>query len=191
MAPPFITSERIRLRRAALFLLDLVFPLYTFALTRERRQYWQILPARRAAKLFVALFLVLSGVPFFVDLLAGGIYPFGWILLLAMTLGALRVITVLVELRRPRFIVVSMLMILAVFLSFGRLPPQERTPEFTRSRIAIDFASLHGENQLGSASEFVVLVVTDERFVDVEMTEELQGVPRVFASDLVRVLEDA
>ena len=138
MAPPFITSERIRLRRAALFLLDLVFPLYTFALTRERRQYWQFLPARRAAKLFVALFLVLSGVPFFVDLLAGGIYPFGWILLLAMTLGALRVITVLVELRRPRFIVVSILMILAVFLSFGRLPRQERTPEFTRRRIAID-----------------------------------------------------
>jgi hypothetical protein len=112
--------------------------LYTFALTRERRQYWQFLPARRAAKLFVALFLVLSGVPFFVDLLAGGIYPFGWILLLAMTLGALRVITVLVELRRPRFLVVSILMILAVFLSFGRLPRQERTPEFTRRRIAID-----------------------------------------------------
>jgi hypothetical protein len=112
--------------------------LYTFALTRERRQYWHFLPARRAAKLFVALFLVLSGVPFFVDLLAGGIYPFGWILLLAMTLGALRVITVLVELRRPRFLVVSILMILAVFLSFGRLPRQERTPEFTRRRIAID-----------------------------------------------------
>jgi hypothetical protein len=126
MAPPFLASERIRLRRAALLLLDLVFPLYTFGLTRERRQYWQSLPARRAAKLFVALFLVLSSVPFFIDLLARGIYPFGWILVLAMTLGALRVITVLVELRRPRFIIVPILMILAVFFVV-RSPSTART----------------------------------------------------------------
>lgn len=142
MAAPLFTSERTRLRRAALFLLDVVFPLYTFGLTRERRQYWRLLPARRAAKLFVALFLVLSGVPFFIDLLAGGIYPFGWILVLAMTLGALRVIAVVVELRRPRFIVVPMLLILAAFLSFGRLPRQERTPEFMRRRPVIDGAYL-------------------------------------------------
>jgi len=75
VAPPSVNYKRIGLRRTAQWLLDLLFPLYTFGLTRERRRYWQLLPARRAAKLFVALFLILSGVAFFIDLLAGGIYP--------------------------------------------------------------------------------------------------------------------
>ena len=81
------THDRMSLRRTAVWLLDLVFPLYTFGLTRERRQYWQRLPAQRATKLFLALFLVLSGVPFFVDLLAGGIYPLWGVILVAVTLG--------------------------------------------------------------------------------------------------------
>lgn len=92
MAPPSLTRERISLRRTAQWLLDLLFPLYTFGLTRERRRYWQLLPARRAAKLFVALFLILSGVPFFLDLLAGGTYPLWGVLLFAVTLGTLRVV---------------------------------------------------------------------------------------------------
>lgn len=138
MAPPSLTHERVSLRRTGQWLLDLLFPLYTFGLTRERRRYWQLLPARRAAKLFVALFLVLSGVPFFLDLLAGGIYPLWGVLLFAVTLGGLRVVTILTELRRPRLMIVPMLMILAAFLLFARLPRQERTPEFTRQRTVMD-----------------------------------------------------
>ena len=133
-----VTHERMSLRRTALWLLDLVFPLYTFGLTRERRRYWQRLPALRATKLFLALFLVLSGVPFFVDLLAGGIYPLWGVILVAVTLGGLRVVTILTELRKPRFIVVPILLIFATFLLFARLPRQERPSEFTRHRIVID-----------------------------------------------------
>ena len=137
MAPPG-TQAWIRLRRAALSLIDLLFPLYTFGLTRERRRYWQLLPTWRAAKLFVALFLILGGVPFFLDLLAGGTYPLWGILLFAVMLGTLRVVTILIELRRPRLMVVPILMIFAAFVFFVRLPRQERTPEFARRRIVMD-----------------------------------------------------
>jgi hypothetical protein len=140
MAPPSVNHARIRLQRAALWLLDLLFPLYTFGLTRERRQYWQSLSARRAAKLFLALFLVLSSAAFFVDLLAGGIYPLWGVLLLALLLGGLRVVTIATELRRPRFMIVPILLMFAAFLLFGRLPRQQRTPEFTRQRTVMDVA---------------------------------------------------
>src|ERR1700754_2034462 len=120
------------LRRTALWLLDLIFPLYTFGFTRERRRYWQRLPARRATKVFLALFFVFSGVAFFLDLLAGGIYPSWGIILVAVTLGGLRVVTMLTELHKPRFIIVPILLIFATFLLFAHLPRQGRTPEFTR-----------------------------------------------------------
>lgn len=126
------------LRRTALWLLDLIFPLYTFGFTRERRRYWQRLPARRATKVFLALFFVLSGVAFFLDLLAGGIYPLWGIILVAVTLGGLRVVTMLTELHKPRFIIVPILLIFATFLLFAHLPRQGRTPEFTRHRTVID-----------------------------------------------------
>ena len=138
MAPPSGTHASIRLRRAALLFLDLLFPLYTFGLTRERRRYWRLLPTRRAAKLFVALFLVLGGVPFFLDLLAGGTYPLWVILLFAVMLGTLRVVTILTELRRPRLMIIPILMIFAAFVLFARLPQQERTAEFTRRRTIMD-----------------------------------------------------
>jgi Stage II sporulation protein E (SpoIIE) len=149
MARPSGTQAWIRLRRAALLLLDLIFPLYTFGLTRERRRYWQLLPTRRAAKLFVALFLVLGGVPFFLDLLAGGTYPLWGILLFAVMLGTLRVVTILIELRRPRLMLVPILMIFAAFVLFARLPRQERTLEFTRRRIVMDGAYIFLSIMLG------------------------------------------
>jgi hypothetical protein len=87
MAPSSVTPNRISLRRTGQWLLDLLFPLYTFGLTRDRKRYWQRLPARRAAKLFVALFFVLSGVAFFLDLLAVGIYPLWGVILVAVMMG--------------------------------------------------------------------------------------------------------
>src|ERR1700728_1018795 len=138
MAPSSVDPNRISLERTGHWLLDLLFPLYTFGLTRERKRYWQRLPTRRAAKLFVALFFVLSGGAFFLDLLAGCVYPFWGIISVAVMLGGLRVVTIQIEVRRPRFMIVPMLMILAAFLLFALLPRQERTPEFTRQRMAID-----------------------------------------------------
>jgi cytochrome c oxidase subunit IV len=149
MAPSSVTHASTRLRRIGQWLLDILFPLYTFGLTRERRRYWQSLPARRAAKLFGALFFVLSGVAFLLDLLAGGIYPLWGVLLLAMTLGGVRVVAILIEVRRPRFVIVPLLMILAAFVLFARLPRQARSPEFTRRRIVMDGSCLFVTSMLG------------------------------------------
>ena len=125
-------------RRTVLWLLDLIFPLYTFGSTRERRRYWQRLPASRGIKVFLALFFILSGVAFFLDILAGGIYPLWGVILVAVALGGLRVVAMLTELRKPRFIVVPILLIFATFFLFARLPRQERTAEFKRHRTVID-----------------------------------------------------
>jgi Stage II sporulation protein E (SpoIIE) len=68
----------------------------------------------------------------------GRIYPLWGVILVAVTLGGLRVVTILTELRKPRFIVVPILLIFATFLLLARLPRQERPPEFRRHRIVTD-----------------------------------------------------
>ena len=60
------------------------------------------------------------------------------ILLFAVTLGGLRVVTILTELRRPLLMIVPILMFFVAFFLFARLPQQARTPEFTRQRIVMD-----------------------------------------------------
>ena len=126
------------LRRAGLWLLDLLFPLYTIASTSERRHYWRTLPVWRAAKLFAAVFFILSGAAFFIDLSASGGYPLWAVLLLAAVLGGLHIIAILVELRSPRFVIFPMLMIVTACLLFARVPRQQRTQESTRHRIVLD-----------------------------------------------------
>jgi hypothetical protein len=149
MAASSAIVARTTLRRAGQWLLDLIFPLYTFGLTRQRRRYWQRLPARRAAKFFVALFLILSGVAFYLDLLAGGIYPLWGVLLVAITLGGLHIAVIIAEVRSPRFMVVPILMILAAFFCFSRLPRQQRNPEFSRQRVVLDATYLFVTMMLG------------------------------------------
>lgn len=166
-----MTRERTNLRRTALLLLDLIFPLYTFGLTRERRRYWQLLPARRAAKLFVALFLILSGLPFFLDLLAGGTYPLWGILLFAMTLGTLRVVTIFSELRRPRLMIIPILMIFATFYLFARLPRQDRSPDFARQRVVLDSSYVFLTIMLGY--RFFLSFTTTEGVAHVALQTEL------------------
>jgi hypothetical protein len=41
--------NRKKITRVARFFLELVYPLYGFASTPERRRYWRALPLRRAA----------------------------------------------------------------------------------------------------------------------------------------------
>lgn len=165
MPPSPVTHSRLSLRRTGQWLLDLLFPLYTFGLTQDRKRYWQRLPARRAAKLFVALFLVLSGVAFFLDLLAGGVYPLWGVILVAAMLGGLRVVTIQTELRRPRFMIVPMLMIFAAFLLFARLPRQERDPEFTRQRMVMDGTYL-----------FLTIMLSYRLFLSFATTEGIEHV---------------
>ena len=49
----------------------------------------------------------------------------------------------------------------------------------------------HGEHEFGSAGEFVMLVVADERLMDLEMIQEFEGVAGVFAGDLLNFFENA
>ena len=52
-------------------------------------------------------------------------------------------------------------------------------------------ALLEGEHEFRGASQFIVLVVADERLANVVVGEELLGVAGVLAGDLVHFLEDA
>ena len=52
-------------------------------------------------------------------------------------------------------------------------------------------AAFHGQHQFGGARQFIVLVIADERLMNFEMIEQLQGVPRIFAGDLVDFLQNA
>jgi hypothetical protein len=171
MAASAVIFARTTLRRAGQLLLDLIFPLYTFGLTRQRRRYWQHLPTRRAAKFFAALFLILSGVAFFLDLLAGGIYPLWGVLLMAITLGGLHIVVIVAEVRSPRFMVVPMFMILAAFLCFARLPRQPRTPEFSRQRVIMDATYLFVSMMLGY--RLFLSFTTTEGIAHVAMQTEL------------------
>ncbi len=51
-------------------------------------------------------------------------------------------------------------------------------------------ALLEGKDKLRGASQFIVFMVAEERFVNVVVGEELLGVAGVFAGDLVHFLED-
>ena len=44
-------------------------------------------------------------------------------------------------------------------------------------------------DQLRGAPRFVVFVIADERLVDLEVPEQIPGVPRVFAGDEIDALE--
>src|SRR5258708_10931885 len=52
-------------------------------------------------------------------------------------------------------------------------------------------ALLQPDDQFRRAGHFVVLVVADERFVNVVVIQELQRVARIFAGDLIDFLQDA
>ncbi len=52
-------------------------------------------------------------------------------------------------------------------------------------------AAFHGKHEFGSASDFVVVVITDEGFLNFKMIEQFQSVASIFAGDLIDFLEDA
>ncbi|HEY6388428.1 MAG TPA: PP2C family protein-serine/threonine phosphatase [Candidatus Acidoferrum sp.] len=117
------------------------------------------------------MFLVLSGVAFFLDLLAGGIYPLWGVLLMAVTLGGLHIVVIVTEVRSPHFMMVPMLMILAAFLCFARLPRQQRTPEFSRQRVIMDATYLFLAMMVGY--RLFLSFTTTEGIAHVAMQTEL------------------
>jgi serine phosphatase RsbU (regulator of sigma subunit) len=135
--------------RVGRWLLELLYPLYGFASTQERRRYWRDLPLRRAAKLFAALFLVLAGIPFFIDTLSSRSFPLRALLPIAVLSGGLQVLVVICELRRPRLMVLPMLAIVALYLSFTRLPKITEEPTARQQRIVFDASCLFLAMMLG------------------------------------------
>jgi sigma-B regulation protein RsbU (phosphoserine phosphatase) len=123
-------------------LLEFLYPLYGIASTPERRRYWRDLPLRRAIKPFAAVFFILGGIPFFVDIFASTSFPLGILLAYAVASGALHVMVIICELRRPRLMVLPMVAIAALYLSFAVLPKVVQDAAARERRIVFDASCL-------------------------------------------------
>jgi serine phosphatase RsbU (regulator of sigma subunit) len=159
------------MRRAGRLLLEFLVPLYGIASTPERRRYWRSLPLLSTAKLLSAVFFVLAGVAFFVDLLASASYSIWAVLFLASASGGLNVIVILTELRRPRLVAVPMLMLVLLFLAFSRLPKQHDMPEARRQRIVLDASCLVAAMLIGY--RLFLNFTTNEGMAHVQLQTEL------------------
>jgi len=134
--------NRKTVTRAARWLLELAYPLYGFASTPERRRYWRALPLRRAAKLFAAVFFVLAGVPFFIDTLSSRSYPLVALITISAVTGVLHVLVIMSELRRPRWMVLPILLTAAVYWSLAKLPKISEPPPVREQRLILDASCL-------------------------------------------------
>jgi hypothetical protein len=130
--------NRKTITRVARWLLELVYPLYGFASTPERRRYWRALPLRRAAKLFAAVFFVLAGVPFFIDALSTRSYPLAGLIAISAVTGVLHVLVIICELRRPSWMLLPMLAVVAVYLCFAELTRIPESPPAREQRLILD-----------------------------------------------------
>jgi hypothetical protein len=100
------------------------------------------LPLRRAAKHFAAVFFVLAGVPFFIDTLSIQSYPLIVLIMIAAVTGVLHVLVIISELRRPRYMVLPMLLIAAVYLSLAKVPRISEAPPVREQRSVLDASCL-------------------------------------------------
>lgn len=154
-------------------LLELLFPLYTITSTPERRRYWRSLSLRRSAKLLGAVFCILSGVAFFLDLIAANRpYPFWGVLTLAGALGSLNVLIVLAELHHPRLVAIPLLMIPLVVVAFTQLPKKQGiSSEAVQRRKILDASCLFAAMLLGY--RLFLSFTTTEGVAHVELQTEL------------------
>lgn len=130
-------------RRAGRLLLEFLFPLYSLASTPERKRYWRGLSLRRSAKLLVAVFFILCGVAFFIDLVAGKPYPLWTVLLLAGALGGLNILVILAELRSSCLLAAPLIGIAIVVFAFAQLAQQQKvTRKAAHERILLDASCL-------------------------------------------------
>ena len=131
----------MNLRLLGRIFLEHLLPYYVLVSTPERKRYWGELPLRRSVKLLAAVFITLSGIAFFVDLITFGAYPLWGVLLLAVTLGALNVAAVFAQMRNPWLLVATLGMVWLSFVSFYHLPKQS-APSLIRRRVIFDGAGL-------------------------------------------------
>jgi len=134
--------NRKAITRVARWLLELAYPLYGFASTPERRRYWRDLPLRRAAKLFAAVFFVLAGVPFFIDTLSTRSYPLTGLIAISVVTGLLNILVIICELRRPRWILLPILAVVAAYSSFAQLTRIHESPPAREKRLILDASCL-------------------------------------------------
>jgi serine phosphatase RsbU (regulator of sigma subunit) len=141
--------SRKTIGRAARSLIEVAYPLYGFASTPERRRYWRNLPLRRGAKLFAAVFFVLAGVPFFIDTLASRSFPLIVLIVISVATGTLHVVIIICELRRPRWIILPMLVIAGAYLSLAKMPKISEPLAVREQRIVFDACCLMAAMVLG------------------------------------------
>lgn len=130
----------MNIRGAGRWLLEIALPWYGVASTPERRRYWKNLPLWRSAKLLAAVFFILSGIGFILDLFSvKDPFPLWIVFLMAGVFGSLNIIVVIAELRYPRLLFPMMLLIpLAIFLFLRAPRPHYNTRNFDVNRIAFD-----------------------------------------------------
>jgi serine phosphatase RsbU (regulator of sigma subunit) len=134
--------RRKTISSGARWLIELAYPLYGFASTVERRRYWRDLPLRRASKLFAAVFFVLAGVPFFIDTLSSRSFPLVALIVISAVTGALHVVIIICELRRPRWVVLPMLLVAAAYLSLTKVPKISEPLPAREQRVVLDASCL-------------------------------------------------
>ena len=163
--------NRKTIGRAARWLIELAYPLYGFASTPERRRYWRDLPLRRAAKLFAAVFFVLAGVPFFIDTISSRSYPLVALIVISAVTGVLHVLVIICELRRPRWIVLPILLTTAAYLSLANLPKISEQPPARKQRLVLDASCLMVAMLLGY--RFFLRFANTEGIAHIQLETEL------------------
>ena len=138
-------------RRLGRFLLEHFAPLYVLVSTPERRRYWGGLPFARSAKFLGAVFFILSGAAFFVDLLTWGVSPIWGVLAFAAVLGLLHVAAVMAEIRNPWLLIVIAGLVFLSYLLFHHLPKQAPLilSAEARRRVTLDAVGLFTAMILG------------------------------------------
>lgn len=163
----------MNIKGAGRVLLEIALPWYGVASTPERRRYWKNLPLRRSAKLLAAVFFILSGIAFILDIFSmKDPFPLWTVFVMAGVFGSLNILVVIAELRYPRLLFPMLVIIpLAIFL-FLRTPRQHyETHGLDVNRIAFDTTYLLTVLLVGY--RLFVSFITTEGVTHVQLQTEL------------------
>lgn len=163
----------MNIRGTGRVLLEIALPWYGVASTPERRRYWKNLPLRRSAKLLAAVFFILSGIAFILDIFSmKDPFPLWTVFLMAGVFGSLNILVVIAELRYPRLLFPMLVILPIAILAFVRIPRQHhKVAELDANRIAFDTGYLLTVLLVGY--RLFVSFITTEGVTHVQLQTEL------------------
>jgi hypothetical protein len=92
---------------------------------------------------------VLAGVPFFIDALSSRSYPLAGLIAISAVTGVLHVLVIICELRRPSWMLLPMLALVAVYSSFAQLTRLHEPLPVREHRIVVDATCIMAGMLLG------------------------------------------